>query len=80
MGRVVWHHNNKIEYITGYLSLPEGFMAVTLLYHLSDDISFTLDFDSDICSGGSRISPGGGRQLPRGGANIRFCQIFPKTA
>ena len=31
-------------------------------------------------SGGSRISPRRGRQLPRGGANIRFCQIFPKTA
>ena len=23
---------------------------------------------------------GGGCQLPRGGTNIRFCQIFPKTA
>ena len=31
-------------------------------------------------SGGSRISPRRVRQLPRGGANIRFCQIFPKTA
>ena len=30
-------------------------------------------------SGRSRISPRRGRQLPRG-ANIRFCQIFPKTA
>ena len=29
-------------------------------------------------SGGSRISPRWGRH-PRGGANIRFCQIFPKT-
>ena len=28
---------------------------------------------------GSRISPGGGANFP-GGANIRFCQIFPKTA
>ena len=33
-----------------------------------------------LSSGGSRISPRRGRQLPRGGANIRFCQIFPKTA
>ena len=33
-----------------------------------------------IFSGGSRISPRRGRQLPRGGANIRFRQIFPKTA
>ena len=32
-----------------------------------------------IISGGSRISPGG-RQLPGGGTNTRFCQIFPKTA
>ena len=32
---------------------------------------------SRIYSGGSRISPRRGRQLP-GGANIRFCQIFPK--
>ena len=31
-------------------------------------------------SGGSRISPRRGRQLPRGDANIRFCHIFPKTA
>ena len=33
-----------------------------------------------ITSGGSRISPGG-RQLPGGGggANIRFCQFFPKN-
>ena len=30
-----------------------------------------------IISGGSKISPRRGRQLP-GGANIRFCQIFPK--
>ena len=30
-------------------------------------------------SGRSRISPGG-CQLPRGGANIQFCKIFPKTA
>ena len=34
----------------------------------------------DVSSGGSRISPRRGRQLSRGGANIRFCQIFPKTA
>ena len=33
-----------------------------------------------VISGGSRISLRRGRQLPRGGANIRFCQIFPKTA
>ena len=33
-----------------------------------------------ITSGGSRISPRRGRQLPGGGANIRFCQNFPKTA
>ena len=33
-----------------------------------------------LCSGGSGISPRRGRQLPRGGANIRFCHIFPKTA
>ena len=33
-----------------------------------------------VTSGGSRISPRRGRQLSRGGANIRFCQIFPKTA
>ena len=33
-----------------------------------------------VVSGGSRISPRRGRQLPRGGANIRFCQIFQKTA
>ena len=31
-------------------------------------------------SGGSRISPRRGRQLPRGAANIRFRQNFPKTA
>ena len=32
-------------------------------------------------SGGSRISPKRGLQLPGGGgANIRFCQNFPKTA
>ena len=30
-------------------------------------------------NGRSRISPRRGRQLP-GGANIRFCQNFPKTA
>ena len=30
-------------------------------------------------SGESRISPRWGRQ-PSGGANIRICQIFPKTA
>ena len=35
--------------------------------------------DSIAYSGGSRISPRRGRQLP-GGANIRFCHIFPKTA
>ena len=29
-------------------------------------------------SGGSRISPRRGRQLSRGDANIRFCQIFQK--
>ena len=34
----------------------------------------------NIPSGGSRISPRRRRQLPRGGANIRFWQIFPKTA
>ena len=28
-------------------------------------------------SGGSRISPRRGRQLPRGDANIRICQNFP---
>ena len=42
-----------------------------------------LKFISDflvMSSGGSRISPRRGRQLPGGGANIRFCQIFPKTA
>ena len=33
-----------------------------------------------ISSGGSRISPRRGCQLPKGGANIRFCQNFPKTA
>ena len=32
-----------------------------------------------VSSGGSRISPRWGRQLPRGGANIQFCHIFPKT-
>ena len=31
-------------------------------------------------SGGSKISPRRGHQLSRGGANTRFCQIFPKTA
>ena len=31
-------------------------------------------------SGGSRISPRRGANSPRGGANIRFCHIFPKTA
>ena len=31
-------------------------------------------------SGGSRISPRRGRQLPGGGANIQFHQNFPKTA
>ena len=33
-----------------------------------------------VTSGGSRISPRRGHQLPGGGANIRFCHIFPKTA
>ena len=33
-----------------------------------------------IISGGSRISLRRGCQLSRGGTNIRFCQIFPKTA
>ena len=32
----------------------------------------------DPVSGGSRISPRRGRQLPRGGANIRNCQISEK--
>ena len=36
--------------------------------------------NGNIYSGGSRISPRRGRQLPGGVANIRICKIFPKTA
>ena len=32
------------------------------------------------CSGGSRISPRRGVPTPQRGANICFCQIFPKTS
>ena len=48
---------------------------------LSVQCFFLVQENVHINSGGSGISPRRGRQLPRGGgANIRFCQIFPKTA
>ena len=45
--------------------------------HLIEEV---LSFDLMEYSGGSRISPRTGCQLSGAGANIRFSQIFPKTA
>ena len=50
-----------------------------LFYHYSMHYTHYISTGNH-CSGGSRISPRRGRQLPRGCANIRFCQISPKTA
>ena len=59
--------------LEGVFHLKGNFLVVTFTSTLIPCIL-------SLISGGSRISPRRGRQLSRGGANIRFCQIFPKTA
>ena len=57
-------------------------LAETVLWHYLTTLGKKLSVleKQFIFSGGSRISPRRGLQFPRGGTNIRFCQIFPKTA
>ena len=57
-----------------YIYFPQIFTQIGCMI---ENVKIPIDHHT---SGGSRISPRRGCQLPRGGANIRFCQIFPKTA
>ena len=53
---------------------------ISLRFIWDSELEFIKSSIDTRSSGRSRISPRRGRQLPRGGANIRFWQIFPKNA
>ena len=69
-------------------SIPMPPRLITILYPIESPLTHPVSsphsppyLPSTISSGGSRISPRRGRQLPGGGgANLWFCQISPKTA